>query len=428
MARAAVVGGGVLGLAIARELQARGDEVTVFEKSQEFGGMAAAWRLGDVVWDKHYHVTLASDARTRELLRWLGLEDELQWRTTRTGYYAGSHHGLCSATTPWELLRLPSLSPLDTVRIGATVVAGSRITDGRPLEDVPVADWLRSRSGGRAFDRFWVPLLRAKLGAAWTETSAAFIWATMRRLTAARRSGLTEERFGYLPGGAARIFDCFVHQLLDRGVKLLGGTPVIAVQSSGRDQVVVTDHGSEHFDRVVVTSAAPLAAQLCLDLTAEERQRLQAVRYQGVICASLLLPAPLADYYLTYITDPATPFTAVVEMTALVDPAELGGKRLVYLPKYVAPDDPLFETGDAEIRESFLGYLARMYPHFDPDSVEAFRVSRVRQIYAVPTLGYSRTMPPTLTSVPQLQLLGSAQLPFSTLNIDDTLSLVGQLV
>ena len=68
-----------------------------------------------------------------------------------------------------------------------------------------------------------------------------------------------------------------------------------------------------------------------------------------------------------------------------------------------------------------------MAPHFDPDTIEAFRVSRVKQVYAIPTLGYSRTMPPTTTSIPTLQIIGSANLPLSTLNIDDTLSLVDEL-
>ncbi len=427
MGRAAVVGAGVLGLAIARELRARGEEVTVFEAAPELGGLAAAWRVGDITWDKHYHVTLASDRRTRELLDWIGLDEEIQWRTTRTGFYAGQTHGLRSATTPWELFRLPTLSPLDTARIGATIVRGSRIEDGSRLEDIPVADWLRARSGGRAFDRFWVPLLRAKLGAAWVDTSAAFIWATMRRLTQARRAGLSEERFGYVPGGAARIFDLLAHRLIDEGVKILGGTPVVAVQSSGRQQVVVTEQGSETFDRVVVTTAAPLAARLCLDLTDAERDRLRRVRYQGVICASMVLPKPLADYYLTYITDPGCPFTAVVEMSALVDREQFGGKSLVYLPKYVSPEDPLFDASDSELRDAWLGYLRRLYPHFDPADVEAFKVSRVKHVYAIPTLGYSRTMPPTTTTIRSLQLIGSANLPFSTLNIDDTLSLVEEV-
>jgi protoporphyrinogen oxidase len=427
MGRAAVIGGGVLGLAVARELRRRGEDVTVFEASIELGGLAAPWRIGDVVWDRHYHVTLESDARTRELLDWVGLDQEIEWCSTKTGFYAGSTYGLRSATTPWELFRLPSLSPLDTVRIGATVVRGSRMTDGSALEDIPVADWLRRHSGGRAFDRFWVPLLRAKLGSAWTETSAAFIWATMRRLTQARRAGLSEERFGYVPGGAARIFEALAYKLMDNGVKILAGTPVIAVQTVGDQQVVVTEHGSERFDRVVVTTAAPLAAKLCLDLTTAERERLRRVRYQGVICASVLLPEKLSDYYLTYITDPSTPFTAVVEMTSIVDPSELDGRHLLYLPKYVSPEDPMFDMSNDELQTEFFGYLKRMAPHFDPDSVEAFRVSRVRQVYAIPTLGYSRSMPPTTTSIPSLQIIGSANLPFSTLNIDDTLSLVDQV-
>ena len=45
------------------------------------------------------------------------------------------------------------------------------------------------------------PLLRAKLGDAYQAASAAFIWATIQRLYAARRSGLKKEMFGYVPGG-----------------------------------------------------------------------------------------------------------------------------------------------------------------------------------------------------------------------------------
>ena len=46
-------------------------------------------------------------------------------------------------------------------------------------------DWLRRWSGGRTFERFWLPLLQAKLGDSHREASAAFIWATIQRLYAA---------------------------------------------------------------------------------------------------------------------------------------------------------------------------------------------------------------------------------------------------
>ena len=64
------------------------------------------------------------------------------------------------------------------------------------LERVLVGDWLRKWSGERTFNKIWLPLLKAKLGECYRRTSAAFIWATIARMYAARRSGLKKERSG----------------------------------------------------------------------------------------------------------------------------------------------------------------------------------------------------------------------------------------
>ena len=105
-----------------------------------------------------------------------------------------------------------------------------------------------------------------------------------------------------------------------------------------------------------------------------------------------MLRASLSDYYLTYLMDDL-PFTAVVEMTALVDPSQLGGHALVFLPKYVGPDDPLFEVPDDEIEARFLDGLQRVYPTLDRADVLGVRISRVRRVFPIPTLGYSRRVP-----------------------------------
>src|SRR5262249_13976193 len=122
--------------------------------------------------------------------------------------------------------------------------------------------------------------------------------------------------------------------------------------------------------------------------------------------------------YVTNITETWVPFTAVIEMTALVDPVEFGGKRLVYLPKYVDPTDPLFEQSDEAIRDTFLAALAKMYPQFSSNDVEAFRVSRVRHVLAISALHYSDHLPPMATSVPGLYLVNSAQIAHGTLNVN----------
>src|SRR5206468_3631704 len=163
-----------------------------------------------------------------------------------------------------------------------------------------VVDWLRRHSGRRTLERIWLPLLKAKLGDAWQRTSAAFIWATIQRMYAARHGGHKHEMFGYLPGGYGRMLAVF-------------------------------------------------------------RQRLEAL---GV----------------TNVTDPA-PFTGVIEMTALVDPAQLNGRTLIYLPKYVTQDDPYAALSDSQIQSEFLSALKRLFPQFDASDVLAFRISRVRHVF-----------------------------------------------
>src|SRR5262249_33680485 len=125
----------------------------------------------------------------------------------------------------------------------------------------------------------------------------------------------------------------------------------------GRHLVEFAHGRRETFDRVVLTVPAPLAAQVCPALTARERERLQGVAYQGLICASMLRKRPLSPYYVTNITEGWVPFTAVIEMTALIDRQQFGGNALVFLPKYVASGDPAFAWGDAEVEGRFLDGL-----------------------------------------------------------------------
>ena len=67
-----------MGLTLAHRLAQQGKRVTVIEAADQIGGLASAWRIGDVVWDRHYHVILQSDTRLRALLDELGLEKEIE--------------------------------------------------------------------------------------------------------------------------------------------------------------------------------------------------------------------------------------------------------------------------------------------------------------------------------------------------------------
>ena len=183
----------------------------------------------------------------------------------------------------------------------------------------------------------------------------------------------------------------------------------------------------DRFDRAIVTLAPPLAARLCPTLTAQERTLCLGVEYQGILCASLLLDAPLTPYYITNIADGSVPFTAVIEMTALVDRSELGGKALVYLPKYVTRNDPAFALEDGAIEELFLSALGRMHPTFSRKDVRAFRVSRVPYVFPIPTLDYSHRLPPMRTATRGLFIASSAHIVNGTLNVNETVGLANRV-
>ncbi len=420
-----IVGGGILGMTLALRLAQRGNRVTLFESAGALGGLAGAWTLGGVTWDRHYHVTLLSDTYLRAVLAELGLEQELQWTETRTGFYTGGQ--LYSMSNTLEFLRFPPLRMWDKLRLGATIFYGSRLKDWKPLEKIPVADWLQRLSGRRTFEKIWLPLLRAKLGENYKETSAAFIWTTIARMYAARRTGLKKEMFGYVRGGYARILDRYAQTLREQGVDIRLDHQLR--RASGVDGLVALEFAGrapETFDRAVITAAAPVAAQVCPELTDEERARLLGVRYQGIVCASLLLKKSLSNFYVTNLTDPWVPFTAVIEMSALVDKQQFHGNALVYLPKYLTPDDPTFSLSDAEIEERFVAALERMHPHFRREDVVAFRVSRVRYVVAIPTLGYTERLPSMETSIPGLYIVNSAQIVNGTLNANETIRLAAE--
>ena len=214
----AVIGGGMLGMTLATKLARLGARVEIFESAPHLGGLADAWTLGDITWDRHYHVITPSDTQLLALLDEIGLTAEIEWSQTRTGFYAGGK--LYPMSTAADFLRFPLLGIASKVRLAATMAYASRIRDWKRLEQIPVDEWLRRCSGRAAFDTVWKPLLTAKLGESYHDTSAAFIWATIVRLYKGRTGGKNRGSFGYVGGGYARIIEKLESNLRERGVSI----------------------------------------------------------------------------------------------------------------------------------------------------------------------------------------------------------------
>lgn len=420
-----VVGAGMLGLTLALRLATAGHRVRVVEAAPTLGGLTASHRWGGLSWDRYYHVISSRDHALLALLAELGLTDAITWRRTRTLFFDGrAHHPLDDAL---DYLRLPALPLASKLRIGLNILYGSRFADLAALEDRSAESWLTAWSGRAGYERLWRPLLRAKLGANQGLASAAYIGSVMRRFHGARQGVRQTESFGFVAGGYATVVGRLLDALRARGVAIDSGVAVRAVAPAedGVGLRLSTADTVRRAARVVLTCASPLVTRLCEPSTlgTAVHARHTGLRYQGVICLSLLLRRPLGGAYLTYITDDTIPFTTAIEMSALTGTASLAGHHLVYLPKYVASDDPLLHADDAEIAADFLAGLARLYPDITPADVVHQACARSAHVMALPTPGYSAALPGLTTAQPDLFVVNSAQIRNASLSVDETVAL-----
>jgi protoporphyrinogen oxidase len=415
-----IIGGGIMGMTLALRLAQKGFQVTILESASKLGGLTSPVEMDGVVWDRFYHVILMSDINTRKIIKEIGLESDFKWVETKTGFF--SEGKLYSMSNIFEFLKFPPINLIDKFRLGLTIIAASLIKDWKRMEGIPVEKWLLRWSGRRVCEKIWLPLLKAKLGDHYKETSASFIWTTIQRMYAARRTGLKKEMFGYVSGGYDKINSAFEKKLRSAGVTIILNTQVKQIFNDSSNNLIVETNATDKyiFDEVISTLPSDISVHIAPSLSKDEIEKHQAIKYLGVVCPSLLLKRPVSKYYVTNITDTWTPFTGIIEMTALVDPKELNNRSLVYLPKYVEPGNELFNRSESEVREYFLGALFKMYPDFSEEDVVFWNIASARRVFALPTLHYSEKLPSVKTSLKGYYIINSAQIINGTLNVNET--------
>jgi protoporphyrinogen oxidase len=98
----AVLGGGISGLVSAYRLLQKGNRVTLFEASDELGGLGGTFQHEGHTMEQFYHVMINTDENLLGLLAELGLAEEATWKETTMGFLYG--HELFPFNTPLDLL------------------------------------------------------------------------------------------------------------------------------------------------------------------------------------------------------------------------------------------------------------------------------------------------------------------------------------
>jgi len=422
-----IVGGGLMGLAIAYRLSKQGHSITILERSQQLGGLATHQNYGSFIWDRFYHVILPSDLYLINFLTEIGLGKQLCWGKTFTGYFIDRK--LYSISNTLEFFRFPLVGIIGKLRLAFTLLYGSRISRWLRLEKISVERWLLRFSGRKTYEKFWKPLLLAKLGEHYKRVSAVFIWSYIKRLFSARDSSLSKEQLGYVEGGYKTVFD-----RLSTLIQAMGGAiqTEVSVQSispcASGGLWVETGDTKEHFDKVVFTGPVNVLTKVVTPGLIAVEGNCNLVEYLGVVCMVLVTRVSLVRYYVVNIADQDIPFTGVIGMSSLVSLDQTAGLHLTYLPKYVLSDDPWMNKTDQDVQAVFLQGLQLMFPTFSLDDIVSVHISRAAKVQPLQVIDYSSIVPTVVTANKDFWVLNTAQLVKDTLNNNAVIRHVDEFV
>lgn len=403
-----IVGAGFSGLAAAYELAKRGVKVTLLEADDEVGGLASAFSVGDTKLDRFYHILFTNDHEIMRLLREVGLADRVTVNATNASiYYANRFFKLSS---PWDLLNFQALKPIDRLRLGFLILRARQVKDWSQLEHRSAYDWLRDLGGESVFRVVWQPLLKGKFGEFADQVSAVWFWNKLKLRSSSRGSTGTE-RFAYIQGGFTVLAQAIARRIQELGGRVELNAPVSKIEPDGGRWRTIIPNESIVSSQVIVTPALPLISRMIKHWSPPEYiQRLERIRYLGNVCLVLELDRSLTGAYWLNVNDPAFPFVALIEHTALQGTSAYGGRHIVYLSRYMRTTDPLFYSTAEQFRDYAFPYLEAMFPEMQRSWIHACHLWRAHWSQPVVETGYDQLRPPEDGPVPGFHICTMAQI------------------
>jgi len=400
----AIIGGGMMGISLAYRLAQRGYKPTIFERGEKLGGLASHFEYKGFRLDRFYHTILSSDLSMQGLIEETGIKDKLHFVETKQGFY--DNGSIYPFNTPVDLMSYPPLHIVSRFRLGLQVVYAMFDDDWREIDKIPVEDWLIKVSGKAVYEKVWKPLLRAKFDTLYGGVPATYIWSRLKRMTSTRQGVTSKEMMCYLEGSYSSVVESIEAKLNELNVDIRVGTAIqeVCIEDGVATGVQLTDSTVEKFDMVVSTLPSPVLSKLIPSAPSDFAEQLGKQEYLGVMCPLLILKKRLTPYYVLNITDSSIPFTAVVETTNLIDPKYINDMHLVYLPKYLAPDNDMINWSDEKVEAEWMKYFKQMFPDFDENDIEAFIVQKTRFVEPIRPMGTLHEIPEIVTPVKNLYM------------------------
>jgi len=401
--KVAIVGGGLTGLVTAWRLSQRGDEVIVFEKERQVGGLAGGFGLEGISLEKTYHHIFKTDQEVIELIEELGLGEKLEWKKSSVAqYYQGQFYPFVTAV---DLLRFKPLGLVDKIRLGMVYLYLQKLSNWKNLSRVGAVEWIKKWAGKRNYQIIWKPLLRGKFHQYYKKVSMAWLWARIN-IRAKSKNEKGVEKLGYLRGGFWLMVDRLAEKIKENGGVIKTNCEVKKMRRRG-DRVEIR-WGKEKMDFDKAVACVP--AGVFSKISGLKDKRGRKILYLGFINVIFSSKQSLSRYYWHNISDHKSPFLALIQHTNLVDKKNYNNKHVYYLGAYVPQNHQYLKMKNAEIYKEFLVYLKKIFPAFDESLIEKKRIFRFNWAQHVADTDYEKKIPDYKSGIEEVYFANFCQI------------------
>ncbi len=399
--KVAILGAGFAGLGCALKLS-KEHEVVLIEKQSNLGGVVASvdYNGAKIPWGSHW--ILSTDKTLVDIIKELGLEKDLKWKSMKMGFYfKGDIYGIAN---PVDLLRYRPLPFFDRIRFG---IFGLRVLISKGswanrLEGKSARKWLLEDAGKSICDNLFEPLSKIKFNQSLEEVSASWLY---NRLVDTTKGG---EKYGFVKGGFETIINALGKRIEENGGKIKLNANVNKIELDDRKVKAIEFSHNGKMERIEVdaivsampTPALPKIVEFPKDFAAQ----LANIKYKYIINAFFVLDKKMVlDFdWINFCYDDL-PFGGTLEHDLRVYSEENGS--LLYVFTYLNEKDSMWDKNEEEIKTLYLKSLEGLFPGVSK-LIKYSKVTKSNLAWPIYDKNYGKYMPSNETPIQGLYLAG----------------------